>query len=327
MVTRVADQIEKLIQRKTGANGIEFDHALQSLWSGYGSIDRYSLSGCDAPSVIVKHVRLPNKKKHPRGWNTNLSHQRKIKSYQVEKHWYQNYAGQCDEHCRVPEILSVEELGDETVMLMEDLDASGFSLRKQSVDMEEMNACLDWLAAFHARFMNIKPKGLWTVGSYWHLDTRPDELQEMPDGALKDNAARIDQILTGSPYKTFVHGDAKLANFCFSASDKSVAAVDFQYVGGGNGMKDVAYFISSCLDENECAHYEESLLETYFDHLRLHLARYQPDIDADQVEQSWRPLYAVAWTDFFRFLQGWSPGHWKIHRYSQQLADKVISAL
>ena len=323
----MTDHIVKLIQRKTGATDIEFDHTLQSLWSGYGSIDRYALSGCDAPSVIVKHVRLPNGKKHPRGWNTDLSHQRKLKSYQVETCWYQNYAQACDEHCRVPGILAVEELGDETVMLMEDLDASGFSLRKSSVDMQEMNSCLNWLAAFHARFMKTKPKGLWSVGSYWHLDTRPDELQAMPGGALKENAKKIDQILSNAPFKTFVHGDAKLANFCFSTTDDSVAAVDFQYVGGGNGMKDVAYFISSCLGENECAHYEKNLLDTYFDYLSQHLSRYQPDVDADLVEQSWRPLYAVAWTDFFRFLQGWSPGHWKIHRYSQELADKVISTL
>lgn len=35
----------------------------------------------------------------------------------------------------------------------------------------------------------------------------------------------------------------------------------------------------------------------------------------------------VAWTDFFRFLQGWSPGHWKIHRYSERLARKVLDQL
>ena len=323
----MTDRIEKLIKRKTGASETEFDHVLQSLWSGYGSIDRYSLSGCDAPSVIVKHVRLPNRKKHPRGWDTDISHQRKVKSYQVEKHWYQTYAGLCDEHCRVPGILAVEELDDETVMLMEDLDASGFPVRRTSVTLPQMQSCLDWLAAFHARFMNTKPKGLWTVGTYWHLATRPDELKAMPAGALKDSATKIDQMLSSAPFRTFVHGDAKLANFCFAEDGEGVAAVDFQYVGGGNGMKDVAYFISSCLGEEECAGYESTLLDTYFDRLRTHLSRYQPDIDADAVEQSWRPLYAVAWTDFFRFLKGWSPGHWKINSYSERVTAEVVGRL
>jgi hypothetical protein len=323
----VPSHIEKLIQRKTGAKSIAFEHTLQSLWSGYGSIDRYTLSGCSTPSVIVKHVRLPDAKRHPRGWDTDLSHRRKLRSYQVETYWYQHYAAECDAHCRVPAILALEKYGDETVMLMEDLDASGFSLRRQSVDLQDMNNCLSWLAAFHARFMQRKPSGLWSVGSYWHLATRPDELNAMPAGPLKDHAAKIDQRLNNAPYKTIIHGDAKLANFCFSATGEQVAAVDFQYVGGGNGMKDVAYFISSCLDENECAHFEDDLLDIYFEHLNHHLRRHQPDIDAAQVERSWRPLYALAWTDFFRFLQGWSPGHWKIHSYSQQLADKVIREL
>jgi len=54
---------------------------------------------------------------------------------------------------------------------------------------------------------------------------------------------------------------------------------------------------------------------------------YHPDIDAAAVETAWRPLYAVAWTDFYRFLKGWSPGHWKIHHYSERLANEVVSQL
>jgi hypothetical protein len=323
----LSEHIEKLIQRTTRAKSIEFEHSLQSLWSGYGSIDRYTLTGCDTPSMIVKHVRPPDARRHPRGWNSDRSHHRKLRSYQVETHWYQNHATLCDDFCRVPAVHAIEHHGAETIMLMEDLDASGFALRKQSVDWQDMTACLDWLAAFHARFMGHAADGLWSTGCYWHLDTRPDELKAMPSGPLKDNAAKIDQLLKNTPYKTIVHGDAKLANFCFSRNGGQVAAVDFQYVGGGNGMKDVAYFISSCLDENECAHYEKDLLDVYFSALRRHLERCQPDIDAARVEHGWRPLYAVAWTDFFRFLQGWSPGHWKIHGYSQALADKVMRDL
>jgi thiamine kinase-like enzyme len=67
---------------------------------------------------------------------------------------------------------------------------------------------------------------------------------------LKEAAPVIDEKLNTCAYKTFVHGDAKLANFCF-APDGQVAGVDFQYVGGGCGMKDVAYFIGSCLNEKD----------------------------------------------------------------------------
>ncbi|MFT5128254.1 MAG: hypothetical protein ACI8W8_001863, partial [Rhodothermales bacterium] len=51
------------------------------------------------------------------------------------------------------------------------------------------------------------------------------------------------------------------------------------------------------------------------------------DVDANALEAEWRALYPLAWTDFFRFLQGWSPGHWKIHGYSQRLAREVLASL
>jgi thiamine kinase-like enzyme len=147
----------------------------------------------------------------------------------------------------------------------------------------------------------------------------------MDEGKLKEAASLLDKTLSDAPFQTIVHGDAKLANFCFSADGKKVAAVDFQYVGGGCGMKDVAYFIGSCLDEHECERLEQILLDAYFDALQKALANQRPTVDAKAVEAIWRPLYAVAWTDFYRFLEGWSPGHWKIHSYSERLANEVVA--
>jgi len=300
---------------------------IQSLWSGYGSIDRYGLIGSSRSSVVVKHVRLPDQASHPRGWNSEGSHQRKIRSYDVESEWYRHWAGRCDASVRVPECLALEQQAGEWLMVLEDLDDSGYPQRKDHVTLEEMQVCLSWLARFHARFMGEKPQGLWPIGCYWHLETRPDELASMEAGALKSAAAELDRILTTAPFQTVVHGDAKLANFCFSSDGKQVAAVDFQYVGGGCGMKDVAYFISSCLDERECERLEEPLLAHYFAALKEALAEYQPEINSAEVEAIWRDLYPVAWCDFYRFLKGWSPEHWKIHRYSERLAREVVASL
>lgn len=300
---------------------------IQSLWSGYGKIMRFGLSGCDRESIVIKHVKLPDRASHPRGWNTDISHQRKIKSYHVESAWYRDWARRCDESCRVPECFALEETDDEFLMVLEDLDSSGFSLRKNSVSMAEMRACLSWLANFHATFMGLAPEGLWRVGSYWHLDTRPDELEALDDDALKNAAGKIDRCLNAARYQTFVHGDAKLANFCFSGSGEQVAAVDFQYVGGGCGMKDVAYFIGSCLYEEDCERYETILLDYYFDQLQTAVKRRNSDIDTDELVQEWQALYPIAWTDFHRFIKGWSPGHWKIHGYSERIAREVVARL
>ena len=315
----------------TGADAITATQHVQSLWSGYGEIVRCSLVGGSHQSAIVKHVRFPDEHDHPRGWNSDLSHTRKLQSYRVETTWYESFAARCSEHCRVPECLALETLVDGVVMVMEDLDASGFPGRRQTVTNAEIDACLRWLANFHATFMGERPDGLWATGTYWHLATRPDEFEALPEGKLKSAAATIDERLSSSRFKTFVHGDAKLANFCFSNDGRHAAAVDFQYVGGGCGMKDLAYFISSCLDEDESERHAPKLLDRYFELLGEALLRVgqagDNRVDVAALEDDWRALYPLAWTDFTRFLQGWSPGHWKLHRYSERLATEVLDQL
>ncbi len=321
-------ELSKIILDATGADEIYPLGTIQTLWSGYGSLDRYGLVGAELGSIIVKHVKLPTKgNKHPRGWNSDRSHQRKLRSYQVETAWYRHYAARCDTHCRVPRSLALEQHKDEFLIILEDLDSSGFPKRKERVGKNEMVACLKWLAYFHATFIGVKPEGLWKTGTYWHLKTRPDELKAMDDDALKKAAPVLDRALADAPFQTLVHGDAKLANFCFSNNGSKVAAVDFQYVGGGCGMKDVAYFISSCLNEHECERMEKTLLDAYFSALTDALKKHHPEIDPAAVEAAWRPMYALAWTDFYRFLKGWSPGHWKMHGYSERIARKVVAEL
>lgn len=317
----------EIIRQATGATCIELIEVIQELWSGYGAILRYRLSGTQRKQVVVKHVQFPDHRDHPRGWNSDRSHLRKLRSYEVETAWYAQWSDRCGADCRTPHCLAVETRGDETLMVLEDLDESGFPQRRETVNKQERSACLDWLANFHATHLGCQPDGLWQQGSYWHLATRPEELAALTDQPLKQAAATIDQRLADSRYQTLVHGDAKLANFCFSADGKKVAAVDFQYVGGGCGMKDVAYLIGSCLAEGECAQLERGLLDHYFAALKQALALLQPAVDADAVEEDWRPLFPLAWTDFHRFLKGWSPGHWKLNAYSEQLARSVVRQL
>jgi len=318
--------LEHKIAKNIGAESITRLEVIQNLWSGYGEIVRYKVVGGKQKSIIVKHVKLPDSTNHPRGWNTDFSHQRKVKSYEVETHWYKNYSDDCTADSKVPECLFQEELKNEVLIVLEDLDASGFPVRKHSVSMKDMESCLNWLAYFHATFLNKKPAGLWDVGTYWHLATRPDELEVMDDPLLKEAAPLVNNKLNECQYLTFVHGDAKLANFCFSDDDQ-VAAVDFQYVGGGCGMKDVAYFIGSCIYEEECKKYEQPLLQYYFKQLREAVAKFNIEVDIDDLEQEWRDLYPYAWTDFHRFLKGWSPDHWKLNSYSEKMARKVIKEL
>ncbi len=158
----------------TGATAIEKMDLIQELWSGYGSINRYYLKGGTHNTVIVKHIQFPDNGTHPRGWGGDLSHQRKVRSYAVEMAWYQDWSSRCSSSCRVPMYLGGCQDKARFFMVLEDVDAAGFPRRKSGLTFKEMKPCISWLASFHAHFLSESPKKLWPIGSYWHLDTRPD---------------------------------------------------------------------------------------------------------------------------------------------------------
>jgi hypothetical protein len=270
----------------TGSAIVRSKH-VQSLWGGYGELSRIELSSGE--SAILKDVRPPAHGDDAR------SHARKCRSYDVECAFYRDYASRTDDACRVPRPIAVRATAGRWLLLLEDLDAAGFPGRRSGRHARDLGACIDWLAAFHARFVGERPVGLWESGTYWHLATRPDELARTSDRELREAAPLFDRALAGARFQTIVHGDAKPANFCF-APDGRVAAVDFQYVGGGCGMKDVAYLLHGSVDADE----ESALLDRYF-----------AKLGHPSLEREWRPLHRVACADFVRFLAGWSPGSYE----------------
>lgn len=293
---------------------------VQSLWSGYGSIRRY-YSPARGQSVIVKAVQPESATAHPRGWSGATSHQRKLHSYEVERAFYAHYASQCDEHCRVPAHLASSELDSGFVLCLEDLDAQGFSGRVTEAQDNQIQQVVHWLANFHARFVDVQAPDLWPEGCYWHLATRQDEWSAMADSELKNAASALDIALKQARYQTLLHGDAKLANFCFDQSAQTVAAVDFQYVGRGVGVRDLAYFLGCCMDDARLEQDAPRWLDAYFACLRNALPA---NVNSAELEREWRALYAIAWADFHRFLAGWMPTHWKINRYMQRMSEQAL---
>lgn len=296
------------IRSLTGASAVAGRESVQSLWSGYGEIVRVWLEGADVPSVIVKHVTP--------GAGKGRSHERKLRSYDVERAFYRRYSERCDEGCRVARCLAAETTEVGWRFLLEDLDAAGFAGRRSQLSKSEAEACLGWLARFHATFLGVAPDQLWGQGTYWHLKTRPDELAAIADAALREAAPELDRRLRKARFRTLVHGDAKPANFCF-AKDGAVAAVDFQYVGGGCGMKDVAYLLFGRRGWGSGDAGGGPLLDHYFRELRAAL---DPSLDGAALESEWRTLYPVARADFQRFLAGWSPSAGTVRGYRDALA-------
>lgn len=312
---------------------MELGDVIQELWSGYGLIQRATLRKArETQQVVIKHIDLSLARPNRRGWGGSNSHERKVQSYEVEKIFYESYSANCSPSSRVPKLIAATESEGQGgwIMVLEDLDRAGFPVRKDLASHTDVRACLAWLAHFHANFLGKDAAGLWPVGTYWHLATRPDEFEAMPQSHLKDAAHRIDSRLNHAVFQTLVHGDAKIANFCFSRTSEEtntvphVAAVDFQYVGRGCGMKDVAYFVSSCVSGDQATRDHELLLNYYFETLEDALSTRDIAVEFSQLESEWRELYPFAWADFCRFLSGWSPGHWKLNDYAERLTNSVL---
>lgn len=328
---------EIFIKRQCNALQVKRTEIIQSLWSGYGEIARYGINGTNdaISSLIVKHCRIPSVAVHPRGWQSAHAHQRKVTSYEVEQFGYQHYLNQ---HCNQARVANcygafTDEESSERLLLLEDLRASGFEEDYDVSNRDHLLACIDWLANFHAGFLYDSPplgwpQGLWEKGTYWHLDTRQEEWLAMEEGELKDQAAALSRILDGARFKCLVHGDAKVANFCFSADGKQVAAVDFQYLGGGVGVQDLVYLLGSALSEFCLQHELGYLQEHYFQELaRAIMAQGENQAFAQQVVEEWQSLFTIAWADFHRFIMGWCPDHAKNTPLSRELTEQALEEI
>lgn len=321
------------LRTRTGATDARPGSRLQQLWSGYGEIRRIHLEHGPVPTLIAKHVRPP-RLSSAAAPAARRSHQRKLQSYAVELAFYEQYASRCPTTCRIARpYVCQSQPGPSWLFVLEDLDASGYPERRHSFfrpghrpEEKALAACLHWLAHFHAYFLGTRPTGLWEAGTYWHLATRPDELELCTNRELQQSASWLDRQLRLATYQTLVHGDAKVENFCFSPDAGPSAAVDFQYVGGGVGVQDVAYFFSSCLDSEGCLQHAPKLLDSYFGTLASALKQYQPGVDTHKVEAEWRRLYPIAWADFSRFLSGWAPEHHKVHAYGEHCTKEALAS-
>lgn len=298
---------------------------IQPLWNGYGACFRAATT--QGHRWVVKAIHYEEQKAHPKGWQTSHSHERKCHSFAVEQYFYQALQPQTSSSSPCPKLINCDENAGGRILVLEDLCDMGFSQTALALNLDEAACVIEWLAAFHAHFLGYKDHHVWEEGTYWHLATRQDEWLAMPSGALKDAAPTIAEKLASCPYQTLLHGDAKVANFCFTPNMKRCAAVDFQYTGHGVGVKDLAYFIGSALSENDQARYTQRCLDIYFSYLRKHLGAVLEKPKMDELILQWRNLYPLACADFHRFLAGWSPDHWKINTHLGNLSKQALNAL
>lgn len=288
-------RLKQIILETLNIGSFETLETVQSLWGGYGSICRIQIGDKDSDTAILKHIQLHKKSSEA----DSVSYRRKLKSYRIETRWYRNFSNLCTENCRIPSFICAGETEDELFILLEDLNRNGYTHHTHRLNPNRLSSCIRWLANFHAIFLHKSPEQLWEIGSYWHLETRQEEFNRMPGGPLKDKAHELDSKLNAATYRTIIHGDAKPSNFCFKP-DNSVAAVDFQYVGGGCGIKDLAYLLYGTSPSEE-----QPAIDFYFHQLQNALLKHNPSESFSELKKEWSALYPIAQADFERFLQGW----------------------
>lgn len=329
---------------------------LGTLWAGYGTITEVETDGEDAQTLIVKEVHPPA--------SSGVSHERKLRSYQVEAAFYERLGPRlpADAACHVPRCLGVvstlHSAGDsmhgssgdsgKMQLVMSDLRAD-FPRSCGSLDEAHTKAALSWLAAFHAACWGADAAalGLWGEGCYWHLQTRLEELEEIGGEwrALQAAAHELDRRLQQTPWRTLCHGDFKSANLQFSDSRSSpvCAAVDFQYCGGGSGLKDVAYLLASSASPSLLqGGGEEALLRFYhaelIERLRALAASGSgnggapvgcPSKAAQAVEsytfEALQADWRLAVCDYVRFMAGW--GFWGNSSWASARARECLTQL
>lgn len=324
-MSQVSASLIDWLQRVSGKT-VKYTAPIQSLWSGYGECFRAVFEHNNTP-VVVKAVVPPDAPFHPKGWDSTQSHARKQQSFAVEHLFYQRYQPLLTDRSYAPRLLFSDVNGNAILMVLEDLSALGYPQEQLTATLGQCRSPLRWLAGFHATFLGVTDPQLWANGCYWHLATRQDEWHAMPDSPLKSRATGLDSALRNCRYQTLVHGDAKIANFCFSHDMTRCAAIDFQYTGSGPGIRDVAYFLGSALRDDDLLDATADCLDYYFTALKQALRQSGHAALAEDVVTQWRALYPVACADFHRFLAGWSPGHRKINEALEAQTQLALNQL
>jgi hypothetical protein len=246
--------------------------SLCRLWAGMGYIYQVTIAmpSSSSPSnnskskhktshnnFIIKHIVIPA----PPNSRRSIGDERKAYSYWIEANFYQTLAltliEKYDLDIPIPYHIELDgEFGngddansdnevvekDQTITIcMSLLDGSPSSNRYNT---NHIHATLSWLATLHAATWGsrvddyVQTKAVQPIGSYWHLDTRPDEHESMSrrgwEGRLKLAARAIHERLRRDKMQCCIHGDAKDANMLFQKVDGggvSVCMYDFQYCG------------------------------------------------------------------------------------------------
>ncbi|CAI7596623.1 unnamed protein product [Penicillium glandicola] len=357
---------------------------LQTLWAGYGQICAITArattdqaakhlsklcgvepgrAGTTYP-LILKLISPPRKSA-----TTDEGHLRKMLSYEVEQYFYSEVVPHLGSDIAIANCLAStrgmddaagsSELRGLMATIMVDLrpEFPVAGEKRGALNLTQVHAALDWLAAFHGRSRGLLPatldgyvlppleessrrrssgkdvgSGLWLNGGYTYLATRgkeyaslaqdtesewSDALCGVSEGYSLSVAELVGLFLTpcGRAIESYIHGDVKSENLFTTTNGEKVAFFDFQYVGLGLGVCDLAKLFTCSVplhmlvDDNgglpeklSMCDDERGLLERY----RMRLLRGEDEelYDWETFKRHWE----TALVDWCRFQASW--GFW-----------------
>lgn len=272
--------------------------SIARLWAGMGSIEWIKCN--DGISMVAKKILCPN----PRSFGDK----RKAASYAVEANFYSLYANNLGVIC-CRGLNSVDDGKGNITILMTPLPHRTLTYMAG----ETAVAAIRSVARLHAYFWgNSKStaavkSGLAPQGTYWYLDTRPDEYDSMSkhglEGKLRRTARHIDEALKDHPYQTVVHGDLKACNMSESDDPKYVTFVDFQYVGKACPTKDLAYLFVCGMDDFD-EDQEEGMLRLYTKELKERGVGSDSEAPLPTLD-GLKKAMDLAYCDLYRWMCGW----------------------
>lgn len=237
--------------------------------------------------------------------------------------------------------------------------------KAEPLSVTQVHSALSWLARFHGESWAYLPMGiddfilppldearhrrdvgertnLWRNGGYTYLATRRQEyvnLEQNADSEWSDKlccpiegsksvAELVAEFLAprGRRFEVFVHGDVKSENMVSDHSGEKVAFFDFQYIGLGLGVSDLAKLLTCSVPLDQLLDAptttngdaatptiaysmplcpgEKALLQAYW-------AALQPFAERASVHYSWELFlrhWEAALVDWLRFQASW--GFW-----------------
>jgi hypothetical protein len=309
-------ELLKQIEAISKQGAIKEIDPLSSLWKGFGCIARVKFDR--GPTRILKYIDPPLFEKK----SNETSFNRKLQSFENENNWYQ-YQISCLQGMHFgPFCLGTLEKDNRRVFILEDLFFSGHQHMPigERLSDTEINAILKWLVQLHIHFLTRSDHHFSKRGSYWHLETRKDEYNRLPNGKWRKAALKANDLLVNTRYSTVIHGDAKLSNFLYLKKENAVSGFDFQYTGTGSGVQDIVTFLVSSFTDEELLRLSDLMFDRYFDLLEKNLKQSNIDISFQSLKNEWESLIPYAWFDYFRFLKGWKPDSPRLGRFS----DKIV---